>query len=528
MRRTAHCLVPSVYLLLVALFLGGCGGGDSITDVGQSGAGAGGSAGHSGHSGTAGSAGSAGSAGASGASGASGTSGTSGTSGASGVGGAAGASGASGTSGTAGNAGAAGSASATTVVSISPEDAALHVAPLTPVVIQLSGPIDLATLTADSVAVFSPKASLPRPTNVVYEPTHHWLTLTPSTPYFAGDTFRVVVDGLNDPFGNAISVNSTFTAAYQSSISVTYYTADGMGLDGGYWFERDFDGRVTRRVGMNDVGPDGLVGTNDDVPIWYVDTSYDGTASITRQMGDAGPDGVWFNDDDTSIGRSWADEPWVGENHGISYSAGPDATLNTPDDVPQNFSTTSFTEAGLVDTQKTFSGTGLDGVAFTDDDVLQYFSRTTYEIAPQWPDGLLGTHRLFINSGPDGQWSTSDDTVGQVDLTLYNARLLPVGQITLEKGADGVWDTADDVAVGAYKNLYDGRGVLVASLSIVAPGPDGLWLTDDDVKGQDRTAYHHTDDGRLFKRESYLAGQDGILDTSDDVLVGDYAYEPSL
>ncbi len=189
---------------------------------------------------------------------------------------------------------------------------------------------------------------------------------------------------------------------------------------------------------------------------------------------------------------------------------------------------------------------GLDGQYFTEDDILSRWMETREE------SSSVGKKFLDITydaPGPDGSWFSADDMVGTyvARTELTDAEWVSISYVAT--GADGEWFTSDDVSEAEYSvsffQLQSENSPGVFRLDVFAVGDDGVALTADDevvyyseftslaaessghfliAPGPDGQA-HTADD--LLQRMVYtpsqyvvrLAGEDGVFDTQDDVIV---------
>lgn len=175
---------------------------------------------------------------------------------------------------------------------------------------------------------------------------------------------------------------------------------------------------------------------------------------------------------------------------------------------------------------------GPDGQYFTGDDLINGYSER------KQLDGRTVRDVTFDRPGADGQWYTPDDETsdGSYSLISYDERGRQTRTVYFHAfpdgspGPDGVWLTADDVP-GSYTALSaDG----LAEFSYSGPGPDGAWFTSDDKlwtyalkdeEGETSFSRFELDDqGRVSKRFSLIAGADLVPLTADDALCGEERY----
>lgn len=234
-----------------------------------------------------------------------------------------------------------------------------------------------------------------------------------------------------------------------------------------------------------DPGPDGLLGTSDDVvrpgrevqtvtPYAQIsvvtrDTTYGANDAIVRDVrivatstttydqltfDGPGADGTWGTADDHVAGRSSGIGPMITPSAVYEYlSPGPDNVWATSDDVVSRWSSYVYGDGTstpfLQEWQYTSPGTANLGVVT---------SRFT-----GW--GMFSTA-----AGPDGTWGTKDDVI--------------YGRYTDERNTNGRFQflTAYDPhdAVTSIATITCDAGVYDARI-VNGPGPDAQWGTSDDV-----------------------------------------------
>jgi len=161
-----------------------------------------------------------------------------------------------------------------------------------------------------------------------------------------------------------------------------------------------------------------------------------------------------------------------------------------------------------------YANPGLDGVWFTNDDVVQNHEIYSYDIS-----GNLVRMSVYEKPGLDGNWFSADDPVLSYSAYSYDAQGRIIRIVTYYgPGADGVWFTADD-AVGYYEAYeYDAKSRLSRVIRYNGPGTDGLWFSAaDEVAEYEVSSYDPV--GRLSGKCKYLdAGPDNIWFTADDTV----------
>ncbi|MEN0063287.1 MAG: hypothetical protein AAGA48_14135, partial [Myxococcota bacterium] len=163
--------------------------------------------------------------------------------------------------------------------------------------------------------------------------------------------------------------------------------------------------------------------------------------------------------------------------------------------------------------------------------------------------------RLQIASpGPDQIWQTEDDPTGDVEVFAYDELSRLTFYELHNAGRDGVYGTRDDqlpsfesaeyvhgederrfaeIVGDAFALVYvrDEYGNPIRIETYGDPGPDGEWLTADDVS---QTAYRsplfvedtYDADGQRILRDWWDHGSDTISFTDDDILMTREVYAP--
>src|SRR5579883_1928520 len=181
------------------------------------------------------------------------------------------------------------------IIKVTPEDAALHVAPTTKVTLLLSGQADPASVTASSVMLYAPYATAPLPATVTYDASTTTITLTPAVPLgmrdcmplepvHSDDVYRVATSALRAADGTPIDdVTTRFTILHHAFTGSTMYTGGSLlspTSDATYMSTTlDAEGRMTRVVTWSS-GPDRVPHTADDVVERHQDWTYSATGVL--------------------------------------------------------------------------------------------------------------------------------------------------------------------------------------------------------------------------------------------------------
>lgn len=298
---------------------------------------------------------------------------------------------------------------------------------------------------------------------------------------------------------------------------------------------RDEQGRIVREERNNAAG---------DL-LSYATVVYDGLRPVrTQGAGHPGADGVWYTDDDAEVSRTDTAYTDAGFVDLVQYvSPGVDDRLDTPDD--QVVLVTDHEHLDDLPWREITLSPGADGAWLTDDDVPARYVQTDRDHL-----GRALRSATSAEAGPDGLWFTPDDFASGSLVTHDDAGRL-TGTTRLLAGPDGLTFTADDVAVGSVEQEIGPEGwtvrqihrdaagevtgwvaldrqldgLVAREISYVDAGPDGTWLTADDVPVHYvRTRY--TDDGRRIDAVMVWApGPDGQWLTADDPIMSRTTWE---
>jgi len=152
--------------------------------------------------------------------------------------------------------------------------------------------------------------------------------------------------------------------------------------------------------------------------------------------------------------------------------SGADGLLGTPDDEIGDYLAFEYdSNAELIEIH-TFNGPGDDGQWLTADDDLR-----GYQLLDRDGTGALTRIEFFGSEGPDGSWKSADDEeLSYVVITRNASGGLHQCTGYGAPGADERWGTHDDLASFHLLRRFEGEDD-----THVSAGPDGRWLTPDDV-----------------------------------------------
>ncbi len=199
----------------------------------------------------------------------------------------------------------------------------------------------------------------------------------------------------------------------------------------------------------------------------------------------------------------------------VTYSnPGIDSQWFTDDDVVEGYSETTFDVKGNKIREAFYSNTGLDKVPYTSDDELFSYNVTTYD------DIGRPSRAARFYSGVDGVAFNADDIATWFVEFIYDRH--PGGNrwiVYSASGADGVPFSADDV-VERYIDFTWPTVTSSRTVTYIGTGTDRVWFTTDDELLQyvDRLTVENNN----RSSEIYYShrGLDGILFNDDDIVSG--------
>ncbi len=421
------------------------------------------------------------------------------------------------------------------IIQVTPADGALHVAPLTKIVLLLNGEADPASVNAGTVTLHGPGSSgEPLAATVSYDPTARTITLAPRSPLGTSaclsplpardSNYRIATQALRAWNGVPIDdVTTRFTTVYNTLTSGTPYVGgDVLPTPVIGWYDTTTelpDGRLARLVHWS-WGLDGVPHTADDHPVIHNDFSYSEDTTRLVSYTAPGADGIWLTADD--VVQTYVDRISVaGHYRQVGYSApGPNGVWFDDDDVILAVDDWLLEADGRRPQELRYLDPGPDGKPFTADDVLQGYERYAW--------GAAGAKLLeYADPGPDASWRTADDVVDQTwDVTLDSFGEIASWATNLP-GPDGKWLTADDAIHALNRCSRDGAGLADVLGVFDGAGPDGVWFTPDD-KRRAYARFAHAPTGALTSQGVYDApGPDGQWLSADDHLGEALDYDAS-
>jgi len=293
------------------------------------------------------------------------------------------------------------------------------------------------------------------------------------------------------------------------STEVNYFDGNIQSL-GVYQYTGD---QLTRLTWYGDAGIDGIWQTADDVVTSYHDhspTNPDVLYTIYRNSGLdqtwftedddilyyykpvlnaagntigigtytlAGEDNIWFNDDDF-IGWLTTEDTANNETRWVMYlGAGADNNwLTLGDNQIYRFALTTLNADGQRQRHSFFQDPGIDGLAFTDDDDLNYYHDYSYDTLARPNENIM-----YVGPGTDALWYTADDIVRSCKTLTRDANDLPTQTVSYRPGPDQTCFTTDDIIWGYHDDRFNAADLLTDSNSYYRPGADNTWFTTDDV-----------------------------------------------
>ncbi len=279
-------------------------------------------------------------------------------------------------------------------------------------------------------------------------------------------------------------------------------------------------------------GADGLPCTDDDDPGQFLEqrVSSDDGRTVWTLMGAASTytEQRTKVDGATGVTVVTMEVAWTRNGDGIS---GPDL------DTVEHYTVFNYDDAAGPPRVR-YDGAGPDTLWFTEDDV-------TASAAGWMRIDSDGRYRLFDRTyaagtsaplfGPDGTWGTEDDLYESVEQHERVSATLGCNAYVTSADDDGLWrpvgcgnDAGDRTIehVDWFEFTDDGR--MTRRCRSVDPGPDGLWVTTDDVPSRPFTGACRSiaalDAGATTPPNQHLSvntevigfGDDGLAFTEDD------------
>ena len=236
-----------------------------------------------------------------------------------------------------------------------------------------------------------------------------------------------------------------------------------------------------------EVGADGAPFTADDQPgcsLGYQIAVIDGQGNRGQVItyNNAGTDGLWFTADDRV--KNYTLLTYNGTGVGIAtvvYNGdGADNIWFNSDDDVQLHTLTKLGDDFKPRYTATYNGRGTDNIWFSADDVVQAW--TYYGYDANGNNILVATH---TNKGGDATWFTADDSATAI-ISLKDENGYPIINGNISSGGmgpDGIWLSGDEVLQYSYYYLseYNAAGLQTHSANITGKGADNKWFTADDV-----------------------------------------------
>lgn len=297
---------------------------------------------------------------------------------------------------------------------------------------------------------------------------------------------------------------------------------------GGYTRYTVTGGRITLEVISESAGADEAWGTADDDIFRTVNYAYDVTGhEIRNEVFEFNAGIVMF----AELRRAQYDADGNEIFSYVSNDPGVDGVFETSDDGDSMKTTRTFV-AGVEVESRTEEKSGGN----------TSYTRTLYTT----PEGSLGSYEYYTDRGADSTWGTADDILAQWFETSSNASGYATSMFT-GLGDDGVRGTGDDLWSYKYGSildefgreskswwLYSADGTVEGSVieyvygefgalmgeRKYGPGPDGLYLTGDDVVVEYTHREYDSNGVFLYEQLSTAPGADTVWGTGDDTITG--------
>ena len=394
-----------------------------------------------------------------------------------------------------------GGAGPVTIASVTPADATRHVGVFTPVVATLSGPADATTIGAGTATIFVGETGQPVVADVAYDPDAATITITPAYPLAAATSYRVALNGITAGSTAVAPVTARFRTVENAISDRTSWRDDGS-PDQDVRYEYDAQDRPSKTI---------LVADANGNPDWW---SFDYPAPDVEHesLTFDGADGVPQTADDM-LGYVVVDRS---SRFGVTTrdrfdKPGDDGMWFTADDVGTARERTAYDALGRVLTEST-EAAGRDEVFDTADDV----------IGGPWHGFVYTAHEdvdlLRVDPGPDATWFTDDDRQSVVVDTRRDDRGGVTSSDSFDCGPDIHCNTSDDEQFDELAVERDAHGSIVRTVERGSAGPDFTWGDADDPVAL-YTTYARDAQGNAVTVETWRAGADGVIGTSDDVRI---------
>lgn len=391
------------------------------------------------------------------------------------------------------------------VIAAEPDDRETAVSVLTPITVTFEEPLVAASVTSSTVELRITGDEAPQVVigDVSYDDATHTIRFTPPEPLLHGRHYSLVLGDFTDLAGNVfVGQTIAFTTSINETTKLVTYT--GGAISEWLGATLDANGRVRSTLRYDAPGADGVWLTADDHPVQRLDfarTSVDLVGDV-REYG-PGADGALGTADDVvmTLERRRFDSTGRETDDAIYIGAGPDGTWATADDVTGSYQTKGWMDLSRI--QLSFiDSPGTDGMWRTGDDAGPSWHGYTYDTRARL------VREIVRSTGADRFAGTNDDEIlSHIDRT-YDALGLARVIVYNAAGPDGTWLTDDDVVERWQRIERDETGLVVATIELAAPGPDGMWLTDDDAISQ-RAVYAYAA-SRLRTSLTVFSGTDAI------------------
>jgi hypothetical protein len=378
------------------------------------------------------------------------------------------------------------------VTSFAPADGATQVNIHSTLTIAFDAALDPASVTSDHVHVIGGGQALA--TNVHYDATARAISIQLPVGMTYATRYTVSTSGLASANGLPVA---DAQATIQTWLNLALTDGAPAGAATGIRSSMSYDaqGRLAQADSVDVANPTAFQRRERCHPL----PGSEALACTTWNS--AGADGQWFTADDSVD----TNETSVFDQYGnllsdrIDYSfgsifltvndydgalstgrstwgdPGPDGVFGTADDVDVTYDRATFDSLGRFAAEDQSHGKGADGLLFSDDDIALYATRS-YSA-----DGLSARTSTWIDMGPDGKAHTADDVLARTADRTYDAHGNEIRYV--RKKADGTvlyYETCE----------YDANDNRVRIRDYFSPGgagPDGVWLTADDVVSSETT-----------------------------------------
>jgi len=174
--------------------------------------------------------------------------------------------------------------------------------------------------------------------------------------------------------------------------------------------------------------------------------------------------------------------------------------------------------------QRNEGATGIDKKYFSGDDLIVHYS------AIEIRNDDIQTRYTVTGFGEDEQWLTDDDIISELSKVETSNDGKKTDTLFISAGIDAEWLTEDD-EIFSYTvmipTLYENGEREEKTFHYSGAGKDAQWYTDDDVLADYEVIKFGNADQLIEWSFGFSEGEDGIMNTSDDV-ASEYSFRNQI